>query len=134
MGTSSWAVSRVRSEMNGLRATPVSVPAFSLRSSTGCWPYPGSNQGTVRAQIPAARASQRPVWAAGVSGSRQPAPGRLRALDTQRPQVASRARPSNSRIPAAPSMNQVVYQAGLLGRMTAGNTNSPSAGTRASSG
>src|SRR4029453_417613 len=73
-------------------------------------------------------------WAAGVSGSRQPAPGRLRALDTQRPQVASRARPSNSSIPAAPSRKQVVYQAGLVGRMAAGKTNSPSAGTRASRG
>jgi hypothetical protein len=67
-------------------------------------------------------------------GSRQPAPGRLRGLDTQRPQVASRARPSNSSSPATPSRNQAVYQAGLVGRMTAGNTNSPRAGTSASSG
>ena len=37
-GTSSWAVSRVRSEMNGLRATPASEPAPSLRSSTAPWP------------------------------------------------------------------------------------------------
>jgi hypothetical protein len=88
----------------------------------------------VRAHSPAARASQRPVWAAGVRGSRQPTPGRLRVCDTQRPQVASRARPSNSSIPAAPSRNQAVYQAGLVGRMTAGKTNSPRAGTRASRG
>src|SRR6266545_5397858 len=83
---------------------------------------------------PAPTASQRPVLAAGVVGSRQPLAGRLRAFDTHSPQVARRALPSVSSTPAAPSRNHSVYQAGLELRTMAGNTNRPRAGTRASRG